>query len=72
MIKNKTFFMVNYQGQRQSVTNTNIATVMTEKMRQGDFSEVLSRVRLADPVDPSCIVNNVIQPRCIHPSAVRC
>ena len=51
VIRNKTFFMVNYQGQRQSATNTNIATVMTEKMRQGDFSEVLSRVRLADPVD---------------------
>lgn len=70
VVKNKTFFMAIYQGQRESVTNTNVATVMTEKMRNGDFSEILSRVRLSDPVDASCIVNNIIQPRCIHPASL--
>jgi Carboxypeptidase regulatory-like domain/TonB dependent receptor len=70
VVKNKIFFMTIYQGQRESVTDTNVATVMTEKMRQGDFSEILSRVRLADPVDASCIVGNIIQPRCIHPASL--
>jgi len=71
--KNKTFFMFDYQGRRQYSKNTGLFTVMTAPMRRGDFSELLTApkpVRLSDPVNPSCIVNNVIQPQCIDPHSL--
>ena len=43
---------------------------MTEAERKGDFSALLTAakpVKLSDPVNPDCIVNNVIQPQCIDP-----
>ena len=71
--KNKTFFMFDYQGRRQYSKNTGLFTVMTAPMRKGDFSELLTAprpVRLSDPVNPNCIVNNVIQPQCIDPHSL--
>ena len=68
--KNKTFFMFDYQGRRQYSKSTGLYTVMTEPERRGDFSELLTAakpVKLSDPVNPDCIVNNVIQPQCIDP-----
>src|SRR5882757_1073042 len=61
--KNKTFFMFDYQGRRQYSKSTGIYTVMTEAERRGDFSALLTAknpIKLADPVDPGCIVNNII------------
>jgi len=65
--------MFDYQGRRQYSKNTGLFTVMTAPMRRGDFSELLTAskpVRLSDPVDPGCIVNNVIQPQCVDPHAL--
>ena len=70
---NKSFFMFDYQGRRQYSKSTGLYTVMTEKMRRGDFTELLTApkvVRLSDPVDPNCIINNVIQPACIDPHSL--
>ena len=38
--RNRTFFMVNYEGLRQSQSVAQLDTVLTNKMRQGDFSEL--------------------------------
>ncbi|MPZ16664.1 MAG: hypothetical protein GEV06_01930 [Luteitalea sp.] len=38
--KNKTFFFGDYQGQRQRLGGTTVATVPTMPMREGDFSEL--------------------------------
>jgi hypothetical protein len=70
--KRKTFFMFDYQGRRQYSKSTGIYTVMTASERQGDFSALLTAakpVKLSDPVNPGCIVNNVIQPQCIDPNS---
>lgn len=72
--KKKTFFMFAYQGRRQYSKKTGIFTVMTEPERRGDFSALLTAakpVRLADPVNPNCIIANVIQPQCIDPHSLQ-
>lgn len=45
--KNKTFFMASYEGLRLRSESTAIQSVLTPKMRQGDFSEVAAA--LNDP-----------------------
>ena len=40
--KNKSFFMFAYQGRRQYSKSTGLFTVMTEPMRRGDFSALLT------------------------------
>ena len=70
--RNKTFFMFAYQGRRQYSKTTGLYTVLTDPERIGDFSGLLTAAKkatLSDPVDPTCIVANVIQPRCIDPHA---
>lgn len=69
----KTFFMFAYQGRRQYSKTAGISTVLTPAERQGDFSALLNAakpVKLSDPVDPSCIVGNVIQKACINPHSL--
>jgi hypothetical protein len=71
--KNKTFFMFAYQGRRQYSKSTGLFSVMTEPMRRGDFSSLLTAakpIKLSDPVNPGCIINNVIQPTCIDPHSL--
>lgn len=71
--KKRTFFTFDYQGRREINKIATIYTVMTEPERTGDFSALLSApkpVTLTDPVDPTCIVANVIQPRCIDPHSL--
>jgi hypothetical protein len=71
--RKKTFFMFDYQGRRQIARTAGIYTVMTGPERTGDFSALLTApkpVTLSDPVDPTCIVGNVIQPRCINPHSL--
>lgn len=70
--KNKTFFMFDFQGRREINKNSTIFTVMTAPERTGNFSALLTApqpVTLTDPVNPSCIIANVIQPQCISPYA---
>jgi hypothetical protein len=40
IIRDKTFFFVDYQGMRINQGQTYLSTVPSEKMRQGDFSEI--------------------------------
>lgn len=71
--KKKTFFMFDYQGRRLYSKTAGIYTVMTGAERTGDFSALLTApkpVTLTDPVDPTCIVKNVIQSRCIDPHSL--
>jgi Carboxypeptidase regulatory-like domain/TonB dependent receptor len=71
--RNKTFFMFDYQGRRQYSKTAQIFTVLTGPERTGDFSALLTApkpVKLSDPVNPNCIVKNVIQPQCIDPHSL--
>ena len=49
----KTFFFVSFEGTRTRQSTTNVATVPTPLMRNGDFSEVLNRNRIFDPLTSS-------------------
>ena len=71
--RDKTFFMFDYQGRRQYAASTALYTVLTGPERMGDFSALLTAakpIHLSDPIDPTCIVKNVIQPRCINPHSL--
>ncbi|MDE0124977.1 MAG: TonB-dependent receptor [Bryobacterales bacterium] len=45
-----TFFFVSYEGTRTRQSTTNIASVPTNLMRTGDFSEAVGRNRIFDPL----------------------
>ncbi len=45
-----TFFFLSYEATRTRQNTTNIATVPTNQMRDGDFSEVTARNRIFDPL----------------------
>ena len=45
-----TFFFVSFEGTRTRQSTTNIASVPTNPMRNGDFSEVMGRNRIFDPL----------------------
>jgi hypothetical protein len=49
---NRTFFFVNYEGQKQSGGGTRVATVAPAAFWQGNFSSLLPRVQLKDPLSP--------------------
>jgi hypothetical protein len=42
LVRNRTFFFVDYQGQRQSIGRTVISTVPTVRQRQGIFTEPIA------------------------------
>jgi carboxypeptidase family protein len=58
IFKDKTFFFADYQGLRINAGQTYLSTVPTDKMRNGDFSE-LSRV-IYDPTTGQPFPGNVI------------
>ena len=58
VLRSKTFFFGSYQGYRVSQGQTFLSTVPSERMRQGDFSEV-TRV-IYDPVTGQPFANNQI------------
>ncbi len=61
IIKNKLFFFADYQGLRQYLPlNLEHATVPTQKMRNGDFSELLPGTPITNPVTGTPFVGNVI------------
>ncbi|MGH9469134.1 MAG: TonB-dependent receptor domain-containing protein [Terriglobia bacterium] len=69
--KNKTFFMVDYEGLRQLQSTGALATVLTPKMRTGDFSELSTAIH--DPLlpgDPN-LSGNVIPTGDIAPAALK-
>jgi hypothetical protein len=67
LIRDKTFFFVDYQGYRVSQGQTFLSTVPSLKMRNGDFSE-LNRV-IYDPATHLPFPGNVIQQNRWDPAA---
>jgi hypothetical protein len=57
--KNKLFVFGDYQGRRQDEpVGIELATVPTDKMRMGDFSEFLSAANMNLPSVPTCALSN--------------
>ena len=56
--RNRTFFMVAYEGVREKETTTSISSVPTALMRQGNFSEVSAAIR--NPFTGQAFPGNII------------
>ena len=74
--KNKTFFMVNYEGLRNSAATAAVATELTPLTRQGNFSELLAEskpVILHNPFNPADapFPGNVIPSALLSPQALK-
>ncbi len=67
--KNRTFFMFSYEGLRETRQNVAQAIVLTEAMRQGDFSAIATPIR--DPLTGQPFPGNVIPPGRLDPTALR-
>ena len=53
VLRNRTFFFFNYEGNRQRETATRVATVPLDEFWRGDFSSLLERrIQLRDPLLP--------------------
>ncbi len=50
ILKNRLFFMSNYEGFRQRQTLTQVYTTPTQAMRDGDFSSILPGIQIHNPV----------------------
>ncbi|MBZ5583749.1 MAG: TonB-dependent receptor [Acidobacteriia bacterium] len=60
--KNRLFFMSNFEGYKSRRTTTNFSTVLTDEMRNGDFSAILSAgYQLADPKSRTGTFPNISQ-----------
>jgi hypothetical protein len=66
--RNKTFFMVAYEGVRAKETSTSIVSVPTALMRQGNFSEISTAIR--NPFTQQTYAGNVIPQSQISPQAL--
>ena len=61
VVRNRTFFFVDYQGQRQSIGRTVISTVPTPLQRQGIFTEAIAG-RVPVIYDPATTVGSSRSP----------
>ncbi len=66
--RNKTFFMVDYEGLRLVKDVTSLDTVLTPLMRQGNFSE--NKVQLKS-VNGQTFAGNIIPPGLLSPQALK-
>lgn len=66
--RNKTFFMVDYEGLRLIKNVTSLDTVFTPLMRQGNFSEFKTQLK---PVNGQAFPGNIIPASLISPQAVK-
>jgi outer membrane receptor protein involved in Fe transport len=66
--RNKTFFMVDYEGLRLIKNVTSLDTVLTPLMRQGNFSEFKTQLRA---VNGQTFSGNIIPASLISPQAVK-
>ncbi len=77
IIRDKTFFFMDYQGGRIRDSKTYLSTVPTQKMRNGDFSELLRDINgdgeldgnIYDPLTGLPFDGNVIPAGSIDPAA---
>jgi hypothetical protein len=69
LVKDKTFFFIDYQGLRITQGQTYLSTVPTALMRQGNFSE-LNRV-IYDPLTQLPFPGNIIPANRFDPAAVK-
>ncbi|HKX29634.1 MAG TPA: carboxypeptidase-like regulatory domain-containing protein, partial [Blastocatellia bacterium] len=67
LIRDKTFFFMDYQGGRIRDSKTYLSTVPTLKMRQGDFSEL--RGQIYNPANGQAFAGNIIPTGLIDPAA---
>ena len=67
--RNKTFFMVAYEGVRGEAIASPIASVPTALMRQGNFSEITTPIR--DPFTGQPFPGNIIPPSMLDPTFAR-
>ena len=67
--RNRTFFMLAYEGIRQEQQSAAIGTVPTALMRQGIFSEVSTQIR--NPLTGQAFPGNVIPQSQLSPIALR-
>lgn len=73
--RNKTFFMFGWESLRSNTAVPTIGSVLTPKMRQGDFSELLdlpTPIRIKNPNDPNggFFENNIIPTSQLSPQAL--
>jgi hypothetical protein len=66
--RNKTFFMIDYEGLRLIKNVTSLDTVLTPLMRQGNFSEFKTQLK---PVNGQTFSGNIIPASLISPQAVK-
>jgi hypothetical protein len=71
IIKNKTFFFVDYQGTRIRQSQTDISTVPSLQERTGNFSDLLPTSQIIDPIKQQPFPNNKI-PTCPSPFGGAC
>jgi hypothetical protein len=64
ILRNKTFFFVDFQGTNSSTATTQESTVPTPLMKQGNFTELPFSLSAVVPGQTGCIVGNIIQPTC--------
>jgi hypothetical protein len=67
--RNRTFFMGAYEGVRGNVLSSPFASVPTALMRQGNFSEIPTRIRI--PGTPLFFPGNIIPPSMLSPVSQR-
>ena len=60
IIKNRLFFMSNYEGFRQRQTLTQVYSTPTQAMRNGDFSSVLPGIQIHNPSTKVPCAGNLI------------
>lgn len=61
IVKDKTFFLANYEGRRERRASPTTAAVPTLAMRRGDFSEIVVPGNRWYPSDPNPAVNRAIR-----------
>ena len=71
ILRNKTFFFMDYQGTRIRQSQTVISTVPTLSERTGNFSDLLPGTVITDPVTGLAFPNNKI-PKCPSPTGGAC
>jgi hypothetical protein len=67
--RNKTFFMGAYEGVRSQTQTTSFATVPTDLMRQGNFSEVATPIK--NPFTGQAFAGNIIPASMLSPTALK-